>query len=79
MEDLEVVLCHLTRVADATLNIKETTILMNAHLSNRSEQVSEKSKAYQSMDDLSTLLILTKSSIDPPERVRLVSGLAVQR
>lgn len=68
--------CHLTRVADATSNIKVTTILMNAHLSNTPNK---KSKAYQSMDDLSTLLTPTRLSVDSAERVGLVSSPAVQR
>lgn len=63
----KVVFCHLTRVADATSNIKVTTILMSAHLSNTPNK---KSKAYQSMDDLSTLLTPTQSSVDSAERVR---------
>lgn len=55
----KVVSCHLTRVTDATSNIKVTTILMSAHLSNTPNK---RSKAYQSMDDLSTLLTPTRSS-----------------
>lgn len=72
----KVMFCHLTRAADATSNIKVTTILMNAHLSNTPNK---KSKAYQSTDDLSTLLTPTRSSVDSAERVGLVSSPAVQR
>lgn len=69
-----VVFCNFTRVGDATLNIKLTTILMDAHLSNHC-----KPKAYQSMDDLSTPLTPTQPPVDSGGRVRLVSSPMVQR
>lgn len=68
-----------TRITDATLSIKVTTTLMNAHLSNHCKQVFGKSKADQSMDDLFTPLTPTRPSVDSAEGVRLVSSPAVQR